>query len=98
MTIYKTAKGKEIDLNKLINKNELTLAVGNMKVNARGDKVGPGGQIIKDTTNGVIVPDQINKYVDKTQENTIESNNSIVEEPISLSKKSRQSTEGTDSE
>jgi len=44
--VYRSAKGKEIDLNKLVAKNELTIAVGNMKVNARGDKLGPGGQII----------------------------------------------------
>jgi hypothetical protein len=45
--VYRTARGKEVDLNKLVNKNEMTLAVGNMKVNARGDKIGPGGQIIQ---------------------------------------------------
>ena len=72
MTIYKTVRGKEIDLNKLINKNELTLAVGNMKVNARGDKIGPGGKIIKDTTNGVIVPDQIATIENTIQEQIIE--------------------------
>jgi hypothetical protein len=45
--IYKSAKGKEIDMLKLIKQNEMTIAVGNAKVNARGDKLGPGGQIIK---------------------------------------------------
>jgi hypothetical protein len=47
MPIYRSARGKEVDLNKLIARNELTPAVGNMKVNARGDKLGPGGKIIK---------------------------------------------------
>ena len=28
-------------------RNELTPAVGNARVNARGDELGPGGQIIK---------------------------------------------------
>jgi len=28
-------------------RNELTPAVGNMKVNARGDELGPGGQIVR---------------------------------------------------
>jgi hypothetical protein len=63
-TAYRTARGKEIDLNKLVAKNELTLAVGNMKVNARGDKIGPGGQIIKReqlTANKTGVPDEISK-------------------------------------
>lgn len=44
---YKTMQGKEIDLDKLRIKNELTLAVGNVKVNARGDELGPGGQIVR---------------------------------------------------
>ena len=44
---YKTMQGKEIDMDKLIRKNELVPAVGNMRVNARGDKIGPGGVIVK---------------------------------------------------
>ena len=47
MAIYKTAKGKEIDMGKLMGQNELLPAVGNAKVNARGDKLGPNGQIIQ---------------------------------------------------
>lgn len=46
-TIYKTMQGKEIDLEKLRQKHELTLAVGNVRMNARGDELGPGGQIVK---------------------------------------------------
>ena len=45
--IYRTMQGKEIDMGKLVNQNEMTIAVGNMKVNARGDKIGPGGKIAK---------------------------------------------------
>lgn len=45
--IYRTMQGKEIDLDKLRKKNELTLAVSNVKVNARGDELGPGGKIIR---------------------------------------------------
>ena len=40
-------QGKQIDMDLLRKKNELTPAVGNAKVNARGDELGPGGQIIK---------------------------------------------------
>ena len=40
-------QGKEIDMGKLISRNENSLAVGNMKVNARGDQIGPGGKVIK---------------------------------------------------
>lgn len=44
--IHKTAKGKPVDMNKLVTQNELTVAVSNVKINARGDELGPGGQII----------------------------------------------------
>jgi hypothetical protein len=40
-------QGREIDMDKLMSQNELTPAVGNAKVNARGDKLGPGGKIIQ---------------------------------------------------
>lgn len=46
-TIYRTMQGKEIDMGKLVNQNETTIAVGNMRVNARGDKIGPGGKIVQ---------------------------------------------------
>jgi hypothetical protein len=45
--VYRTAQGKQIDLDMLIKRNELTPAVGNAKVNARGDELGPGGKIIR---------------------------------------------------
>ena len=44
---YRTMQGKAIDMDMLRQKNELTPAVGNARVNARGDELGPGGQIIK---------------------------------------------------
>ena len=43
--VYTTANGKQVNLDALISDNEQTIAVGNMKVNARGDKLGPGGKI-----------------------------------------------------
>jgi hypothetical protein len=43
--VYKTARGKTIDLDKVKLSNETTVAVGNMKVNARGDLLGAGNQI-----------------------------------------------------
>jgi len=44
--IYKSAKGKMIDIDKVKLANENTIAVGNMKINARGDKLGAGAQIV----------------------------------------------------
>ena len=46
-SVYRTARGRELDMTKLVNQNELAIAVGNAKVNARGDKLGPNGQIIQ---------------------------------------------------
>ena len=40
-------QGKAIDMDLLRQKNELTPAVGNVRVNARGDELGPGGKIIR---------------------------------------------------
>ena len=45
--VYKTSQGKAIDMDNFRLKNEKTIAVGNMKVNARGDQLGAGGQVIK---------------------------------------------------
>ena len=45
--VYRTMQGQEVDMNRLMNQNELTLAVGNLKVNARGDEIGSNGQIVK---------------------------------------------------
>jgi len=44
---YKSMQGKSIDMDLLRQRNELTPAVGNARVNARGDELGPGGKIIK---------------------------------------------------
>lgn len=44
---YRTMQGREIDIEKLMRENELMPAIGNMKVNARGDELGPNGKIIK---------------------------------------------------
>lgn len=44
--VYKTARGKTINIDKIKLSNEGVVAVGNMKVNARGDLLGAGGQVI----------------------------------------------------
>jgi hypothetical protein len=45
--VYTSMRGKEIDMEKLTLRNELTPAVGNVRVNARGDELGPGGKVIR---------------------------------------------------
>ena len=45
--IYRSAQGKAVDIDMLRLRNEEEIAVGNMKVNARGDELGPGGTVVK---------------------------------------------------
>ena len=40
-------RGKNVDMDMLRKRNELTPAVGNARVNARGDELGAGGKIVK---------------------------------------------------
>ena len=45
--VYRSANGKIVDMGALRLKNERTRAVGNMKVNARGDMVNEKNQVIR---------------------------------------------------
>jgi len=45
--VYRTMLGKEIDMDSLLSRNEAMPAIGNIKVNARGDELGPNGEIIR---------------------------------------------------
>ena len=45
--MYRTMQGRMVDIEKLRAANEGVRAVGNMGVNARGDVLGPSGQIIR---------------------------------------------------
>jgi len=50
MTGKKTNRGQTIDMAGLVLQNETAVAVGNMNVNARGDKVNEKGQVVKTKT------------------------------------------------
>lgn len=56
--IYKTMLGREIDMEALASRNSTMPAVGNSKINARGDELGPGGEIIRKRE------DVVNAYYD----------------------------------
>lgn len=54
MSMYRTAMGKNVDMNALRAKNEKTRAVGNVKnLNARGDTIDAFGKIVNPITNKV---------------------------------------------
>lgn len=48
--VYRSAQGKMVDLGTIILQNEHVRAVGNMKVNARGDKIDSLNQVIETRT------------------------------------------------
>jgi len=47
MPKYRSMQGKEVDMDKLIKVNETVPAVGNVRMNARGDELGTGGKVIR---------------------------------------------------
>jgi|FreactTroBogLake_1042271.scaffolds.fasta_scaffold00245_9 hypothetical protein len=61
MATHRTAKGRHIDMGRLAAQNERVKAVGNMKVNARGDTIDSQGRIL--------VP--VNQRVSQRYQNTV---------------------------
>lgn len=53
MSKYRTAMGKTIDMSALATRFEKTRAVGNMKVNARGDSIDADNKVVHDNTKRV---------------------------------------------
>lgn len=45
--MHRTAAGRMVDMEALRLTNEGVIAVGNMRTNARGDELGPGGRVVK---------------------------------------------------
>lgn len=45
--VHRSMQGKVVDMGALAAKNEAMPAVGNVRVNARGDELGPGGIIVR---------------------------------------------------
>jgi len=68
----KTMQGKTLDMEKLQMANELTPAVGNVKVNARGDELGPGGKIVKTRE------EAMKEFYDKRNKNAVKPDNVMV--------------------
>jgi hypothetical protein len=58
--VYRTAQGKLVDLGALEVQNEHVRAVGNMNVNARGDKLDADGNVISTRAQ------QVNRNLDRT--------------------------------
>lgn len=63
---YRTAKGQTLDIGSLLLQNENTRAVGNMGVNARGDKINSENKIIKGRN------EQMTQHYKKTYNKTVQ--------------------------
>jgi hypothetical protein len=75
-------RGKEVDMDKLLEKNQLMPAVGNAKMNARGDELGPGGKIVKKRE------DTVNEYYENNPAAIMaaKQSNTIVGDSVTFSK------------
>lgn len=45
--IHRSARGDAVDMDMVRLSNESTIAIGNMRTNARGDQLGAGGKVVK---------------------------------------------------
>ena len=45
--VYRSMQGKQVDMESLAARNETMPAVGNVRMNARGDELGPGGVVVR---------------------------------------------------
>ena len=69
--IYRSAMGKKIDMGEMRLRNEQVRAVGNMKVNARGDQLNDANKVINSKGK------QVTKQVKRTVQFDENSNNSM---------------------
>ena len=80
-TNHRTARGLPIDMDRLRLANESTIAVGNMKVNARGDQLGQGGKVIKTRAQLMNEKNKLHGQLADDFE-VLESANAVVEEAV----------------
>jgi len=100
--VYKTMQGKTVDMDLLRQRNELTPAVGNARVNARGDELGPGGKIVRSREDVMkeyyathSVPDEI--AVKKTNNKDL-TDDWVEPEPVKKTTRSTKKVETTEPE
>ncbi len=45
--VYRSMQGREVNMEELAQRNSTMPAVGNVRMNARGDELGPGGVVVR---------------------------------------------------
>lgn len=89
--VYRSMQGKQVDMDLLRKRNELTPAVGNARVNARGDLLGPGGKIVKKHEDVVKEYYQQNPQT-VADEEPVTSNSPVTTTPVAMEKTSESKT------
>jgi len=74
--MYRTMQGRMVDIERLRAANEDTRAVGNMNVNARGDILGPSGNIVTPKS------EVIKKYYEQPKGKVSETPTRVSQAPI----------------
>jgi hypothetical protein len=83
-TNHRTARGIPVDMDRLRLSNEQTIAVGNMKVNARGDQLGPGGKIIKTRQQVMAEKNKLKGPIADNSKTVVESISAVDQESIDI--------------
>jgi hypothetical protein len=83
-TNHRTARGIPVDMDRLRLANEQTIAVGNMKVNARGDQLGTGGKIIKTRQQVMAEKNKLKGPIADNSQIVAESMSAVEQEPVAI--------------
>jgi hypothetical protein len=83
-TNHRTARGIPVDMDRLRLANEQTIAVGNMKVNARGDQLGAGGKIIKTRQQVMAEKNKLKGPIADNSQTVAESMSAVGQEPVAI--------------
>jgi hypothetical protein len=84
VTNHRTARGIPVDMDRLRLANEQTIAVGNMKVNARGDQLGAGGKIIKTRQQVMAEKNKLKGPIADNSQAVAESMSAVGQEPVAI--------------
>ncbi len=81
---HRTARGIPVDMDRLRLANEQTIAVGNMKVNARGDQLGAGGKVIKTRQQVMAEKNKLKGPIADNSLTVAESMGAVVQETVDI--------------
>lgn len=76
---HRTARGEAVDIDMIRLANESTIAIGNMKTNARGDQLGPGGKVVKSRAQVMQEYHRLNTSV--AEDIPVGASSTVVEQP-----------------